>query len=173
MSHTGVRICAGAALAGALVLPGCSTTAPAPTPTSTTSVVTSETPSATTQTTITAAAPVLRNWFDLHVGDCLTELPQIDLGEVSVELVDCGQAHAAEVFLRAPLEVNTAVADVANRQCTAGFSRYTGRPAGGPYAVTYLIDSNQDRTSNNPYPSTVICLLQSSTGQPLTGSPRA
>jgi hypothetical protein len=38
--------------------------------------------------------------------------------------------------------------------------------------VTYLIDSGQDRTSNNPLPSTVICLLQSASGQPLTESAR-
>ena len=38
--------------------------------------------------------------------------------------------------------------------------------------MTYLIDSNQDRTSNNPLPSTVICLLQSANGHPLTGSAR-
>jgi hypothetical protein len=36
--------------------------------------------------------------------------------------------------------------------------------------MTYLIDSNQDRTSNNPLPSTVICLLQAADGGPLTGS---
>ena len=119
------------------------------------------------------AAPRARDWFDLQVGDCPSELPQIDLGVVSVGLVDCAAGHVAEVFLRAPLEVNTAIADVANRQCTAGFAKYTGRSVGGLYGVTYLIDSNQDRTSNNPYPSTVICLLQSASGAPLTGSPRA
>jgi hypothetical protein len=38
--------------------------------------------------------------------------------------------------------------------------------------MTYLIDSNQDRTSANPLPSTVICLLAASNGGPLTGSAR-
>jgi hypothetical protein len=38
--------------------------------------------------------------------------------------------------------------------------------------VSYLIDSNQDRTSNDPLPSTVICLLQAANGGPLTGSAR-
>ena len=46
------------------------------------------------------------------------------------------------------------------------------RAVPGSYAVTYLIDSNQDRTSNNPLPSTVICLLQSANVHPLTGSAR-
>lgn len=40
---------------------------------------------------------------------------------------------------------------------------------GSRYAITYLIDSNQDRTSANPTPSTVICLLQVGNGQALTG----
>jgi len=43
---------------------------------------------------------------------------------------------------------------------------------GGPLGVTYLIDSNQDRTSADPLPSTVICLIQASNGGPLTGSAR-
>ena len=38
--------------------------------------------------------------------------------------------------------------------------------------MTYLIDSNMDRTGATPMPSTVICLLQSANGQPLTGSVR-
>jgi hypothetical protein len=49
----------------------------------------------------------------------------------------------------------------------------TGGPsAGSPFAVTYLIDSEQDRTFNNPLPSTVICLLQDPGGQTLIGSAR-
>jgi hypothetical protein len=38
--------------------------------------------------------------------------------------------------------------------------------------MTYLIDSNQDRTTNNPTPSTAICFLQSADGGPLTKSAR-
>ena len=115
--------------------------------------------------------PDTHKWVDLQVGDCIAEVPAVDLGEVSVSLVDCAATHAAEVYLRAPVEVNAAIADVANRSCEAGVAEYTGRPLdGSPYAVTYLIDSNQDRTSNNPLPSTVICLLQSASGQPLTES---
>jgi hypothetical protein len=92
---------------------------------------------------------------------------------VTVTIVDCATAHGAEVYLRAAMEVNTAVADVANRKCDAGITQYTGRSRdGSPFAVTYLIDSNQDRTASNPTPSTVICLLQAANGQPLTGSAR-
>jgi hypothetical protein len=48
---------------------------------------------------------------------------------------------------------------------------FTGRAsAGSPYTITYMIDSDQDRTFNNPLPSTVICLLQGAQGQSLTGS---
>jgi len=137
----------------------------------------SATPTSTAATTAAAdaappptQAPRTRNWFDLDVGDCLTVLPRIDLGDVAVPVADCATPHAAEVFLRAPVEVNAAVADVADHKCAAGLSRYAGRSGSGPYSVTYLIDSNQDRTSNNPLPSTVICLLQSANGHPLTGS---
>jgi hypothetical protein len=117
--------------------------------------------------------PDTHKWVDLQVGDCIAEVPAVDLGEVSVSIVDCATAHAAEVYLRAPVEVDAAIADVANRVCAAGVPDYTGRPAdGSPYSVTYLIDSGQDRTSNNPLPSTVICLLQSASGQALTASAR-
>jgi hypothetical protein len=69
------------------------------------------------------------------------------------------------------MAVDTAIATVANRDCTAGLAPYAGESvAGGRYSITYLIDSNQDRTGADPAPSTVICLLQSANGQPLTGS---
>jgi len=151
----------------AAVLAACSTTTPAP---AVTAPVHSPEP-----TTVTAAAPApspapprTRNWFELEVGDCLTVLPQIDLGEVAVPLTDCAAPHAAQVFLRAPVEVNAAIAQVADRKCAAGLSSYTG--GSGRYSITYLIDSNQDRTANSPLPSTVICLLQTVDGRPLTGS---
>jgi hypothetical protein len=129
-------------------------------------------------TTAVAAPPEPRNprtekWIDLQVGDCLAELPPSDPSVVTVTIVDCATAHAAEVYLRGPLAVNTAIADVANRECAAGFSRYTRQSVeGSSLAVTYLIDSNQDRTSDNPAPSTVICLLRAANGQPLTESAR-
>lgn len=110
-------------------------------------------------------------WIDLQVGECVADLPPSDLSRVTVTVVDCGTAHLAEVYLRAPMAVDTATATVANRDCAAGFAPYIGQPVGGsPYSVTYLIDSNQDRTGANPAPSTVICLLQAANGQLLTGS---
>jgi hypothetical protein len=110
-------------------------------------------------------------WIDLQVGNCLADLPPPDLSRVTVTAVDCATAHLAEVYLRAPMAVDTAVADVANRDCAAGFAPYTGQSVeGSPYSITYLIDSNQDRTGANPTPSTVICLLQAANGQPLTRS---
>jgi hypothetical protein len=137
----------------------------------------------TDETTVTSTAtiapappaplePRAKDWFDLDVGDCMVDLPRVDLGEVSVGLIDCTKPHAGEVFLRAPVEVNDAIADVADRQCDAGVTEYTGRPRGDTYTVTYLIDSNQDRTSANPLPSTVICLLQAGDGRQLTESAR-
>lgn len=123
-----------------------------------------------------AASPVSSHtvkWIDLQVGDCVADLPPIDLSRVTVTVVDCATPHVAEVFLRAPLAVDKAVAIVANKDCNAGFAPYTGRSVdGSPFTVTFLIDSNQDRTGADPTPSTAICLLQSANGQPLTGSAR-
>jgi hypothetical protein len=158
------------------VLPGCG---PVATDTSIGTTSTKVSAVSTTPAPTVAAPPMplgpeTHKWVDLQVGDCIAEVPAVDLGAVAVSLVDCADAHAAEVYLRAPVEVNAAITDVANRACVAGFSEYTGHPVeGGPYAVTYLIDSNQDRTANNPLPSTVICLLQSASGRPLTGPARS
>jgi hypothetical protein len=115
----------------------------------------------------------MEKWIELQVGECLADPPPTDPSVVTVSAVDCAVAHAAEVYLRVDVEVDAAIADVADRECDAGFTRYTGQSvAGSPFVVSYLIDSNQDRTSANPLPSTVICVLQSSNGGPLTGSAR-
>ncbi len=139
-------------------------------------VATSTAPSTTAVTTPVVAAPQPTpatrtvNWFDLDVGDCLADPPPIeDPNAITVSVVDCSTPHQAEVYLRAPLAVNTAIPDVADRKCDDGFTRYTGEPVGsGTFAITYLIDSNQNRTSSNPEPSTVICLLQAAAGGALT-----
>ena len=119
-------------------------------------------------------APRTEKWIDLQVGDCLADAPPTDPAVVMVTLVDCSQPHLAEAFVRAPIPVDAALDGTANAQCEAGFVKYTGRAsAGSPYTVTYMIDSDQDRTFNNPLPSTVICLLEGAQGQSLTGSARA
>jgi hypothetical protein len=142
----------------------------------TAAIRTSMTPPAVTTTTAIAAPPNdprTEKWVDLEVGDCLAQVPASDLGEVTATIVDCAAAHRAEVYLRADVAVNAAISDVADRECGAGFSQYTGRSIDGSrFVVTYLIDSSQNRTSSNPAPSTVICLLQAANGQPLTGSAR-
>jgi hypothetical protein len=128
---------------------------------------------ATITATAAPAPPGSRTvkWIDLQVGDCTADLPPADLTRVTVTVVDCATAHLAEAYLRAPMTVDTAVTNVANKDCNAGFAPYTGQPvAGSPFSITYLIDSNQDRTRANPTPSTLICLLQGANGQPLTGS---
>jgi hypothetical protein len=145
---------------------GANDTAPPPAGTAATS------PTVTTTTTVAAPAaqgPQTKKWIDLQAGDCLADPPPVDPGVVVVSVVDCAIPHAAEVYLRTDVQVNAAVADVADRQCSAELTQYTG---GGPFAMTYLIDSNQDRTSANPLPSTVICVLEASNGGPLTGSAR-
>lgn len=112
-----------------------------------------------------------KKWINLQVGECVADLPPADLSRVTVTVVDCATSHLAEVYLRAPMAVDTAIATVANRDCAAGFAPYTGQPVDrGPYSITYLIDSNQDRTGADPTPSTLICLLQAANGQSLTGS---
>jgi hypothetical protein len=163
--------------ASVTVLSGCSAHAG----TSDTAPQTPPPSSAASEMTTTAAiapapatqAPRIEKWIDLAVGDCLAKLPPVDQSEVTVTVVDCATPHAAEMYLREPIKVNAAIADVADRQCAVGLSQYTGQPSNGSnYAVTYLIDSNQDRTSNNPYPSAVICLLQAKDGAPLSRSAR-
>lgn len=120
-----------------------------------------------------APGPHPERWIDLAAGECLSAAPPTDPGVVMVTVVDCATPHAAEVYQRAPVEVNAAVADVANRRCAEGLADYTGTPVdAGDYAMSYLIDSRQDRTSANPLPSTVICLLQAPDGAALTGSAR-
>jgi hypothetical protein len=136
---------------------------------------TTSAPSAAPAPTVAAPpmtlGPETHKWVDLKVGDCIAEVPAVDLGAVTVALVDCTAPHAAEVYQRSPLPLNAAVTEVANRECVAGLPDYIGVSFdASPYSVTYLIDSNQDRTSDNPLPSTVICLLQSSSGEPLVAS---
>jgi hypothetical protein len=167
-----------ASLSALTLLPACGADAghSATTSTRTTSATTAV--SAVTTTTAIAAplttqGPRTEKWIDLSVGECLADPPPSDPSVVTVTIVDCATAHQAEVYSRAAVGVNSAVADVANRECDAGLARYTGRPVdGSQYAITYLIDSNQDRTSANPAASTVICLLQAADGQPLTASAR-
>lgn len=126
----------------------------------------------TTTTTVATATPAsvspVQPWFNLQVGDCIDQVPAVDEGAVDVTLVDCSAPHRAEVYQRAPIPVDAAVTDVANRRCAEALTTYAQQPSG--YAVSYLIDSNQDRTANNPLPSTVICLLQDRAGATLTGS---
>lgn len=110
-------------------------------------------------------------WVDLQVGDCLNTPPPTDPSVVEVTLVDCSAPHIAEVFLRANVAVNDAVAGVADQQCAAGLTQYAG--PNSRYTSTYLIDSNMDRTGHTPLPSTVVCLLQSATGVSLNGSAKA
>jgi hypothetical protein len=165
-------ICAAGAVA---LLSACSSTGQTPVPATPNTTATTTTTTARPAVTTTPPPPAVRtkNWFDLDVGDCVAAIPAVDVGEVSSTVVDCAATHQAEVFLRSPTAVDTAIADVANRVCTDGVPAYTGGPAaGGLYVTTYLIDSNQDRTDHNPLPSTIICLLQAAGGGELTGTAR-
>lgn len=173
---TGIAI----TLATAAALAGCSATKPAATSTTASaSSTSSSSPSSSAATnqassTTTTQAPRTEKWIDLKVGDCLADAPPTDPAVVMVTVVDCSQPHLAEVFVRAPIPVDAALEGTANAQCESGFNQYTGRAsAGSPYTITYMIDSDQDRTFNNPLPSTVFCMLQGAQGQSLSGSARA
>lgn len=162
------------ALTASALLVGCSAKKPVAAPsTAPSSTATSSAPgtSQAAAPTSTTRAPRTEKWIDLKVGDCLADAPPTDPAVVMVTVVDCSQPHLAETFVRAPIPVDAAVDGTANAQCETGFVQYTGRAsAGSPYTITYMIDSDQDRTFNNPLPSTVICLLQGAQGQSLTGS---
>ncbi|TXH23372.1 MAG: hypothetical protein E6R06_15130 [Mycobacterium sp.] len=146
------------------------------TPSSSTS---SASPPTTTTAQLPSPVPIVpmkpnarqAKWVDLQVGDCLSTPPPTDPSVVEVTLVDCAAPHIAEVFLRANVAVNDAIAGVADQRCTAGLTAYAGQDS--RYTSTYLIDSNMDRTGHTPLPSTVICLLQSATGLSLNGSAKA
>lgn len=164
------------ALATTALLAGCAAEKPAES-TASSSTDASASQGATGSTAAPAPTPTqpprTEKWIALKPGDCLAEPPSDDPAVVTVTLVDCSQPHLAETFLRAPIPVDAALEGTANSQCEAGFVEYTGRAsAGGPFTISYLIDSHQDRTDNNPLPSTVICLLQGAQGQSLTGSAR-
>nr|WP_308215032.1 hypothetical protein [Mycolicibacterium arabiense] len=118
-----------------------------------------------------APAAVTKQWVDLAVGECVAEVPAVDVGIATVSVVDCATPHRAEVYLLAPVAVDAAIADVGDQACASGVDAYTGGGR-GDLSITYLIDSKQDRTGAIPLPSTVICLLQDAGGAPLTASVR-
>lgn len=139
----------------------------------TTPEIAAQIPSATTSPASTTISARSEKWIDLKAGDCLATPPSSDPAEVTVTVVDCATPHLAEVYLRANIPVDTAVTGTANQQCETGLLDYTGSPlSGSAYTISYLIDSEQDRTFNNPLPSTVICLLQGAQGQSFTASAR-
>ena len=159
---------------------GTVTTSASPTPTADSSPASTSTAPTPAEPTPTAPPPTappkaarMEKWIALKAGDCLAAPPSDDPAEVTVTIVDCATTHLAEAYLRADIPVDAAVTNNANQQCATGFTQYTGLVVNGsPYTISYLIDSEQDRTANNPLPSTVICLLQGAQGQSLTASAR-
>lgn len=157
------------------LLPACGQNAGNSGSTSTSRAAAATTTTATVAPLSPATGPRTEKWIDLGTGQCLADLPQIDLGAVTVTVVDCATPHTAEVYFRGPMWVDTTVPDVANRDCGKAFPDYAGRPLDGSgYTTTYLVDSDQDRTGDNPNtaPGTLICLLQRANGRALTGSAR-
>ena len=156
------------ALLGISWLTGCATP---PEETDATSSAAPDSPTPSTSQAIPPPAPaaVTKQWVDLTVGECIAEVPAVDVGVATVSVVDCASPHRAEVYLLAPVAVDAAIADVGDQACAAGVDVYTGGGR-GDLSITYLIDSKQDRTGAIPLPSTVICLLQDAEGASLTAS---
>ena len=89
-------------------------------------------------------------WIDLRAGECVTDLPPADGSRVNVTVVDCATAHLAEVYLRAPMAVDAAIATVANRNCAAGFAPYTGQSL---RAAGFRSPISSTRTKTAPAPT--------------------
>src|SRR6185312_5510940 len=83
-------------LVTALVLSACGGHATTPGPTTSTAPPTSSAPVAAPST---PSGPRTVKWVDLAVSECLAAIPQVDIGEVTADLVDCAVPHAAEVYL--------------------------------------------------------------------------
>ncbi len=170
-----VRLLWGLTLAGVAVLSACDTAADQA---GESSASRSAAPSTTTTTSVAApATTTAKKWIDLDVGDCLADPPPTDPSVVTVTVVGCTATHMSEVFFRGALTVNSAIPEVAGRECDAQFPKYTGQAVDASgLDVTYLVDSNQDRTTIDPTagpaPSTVICLLADANGRPLTAPAR-
>lgn len=49
------------------------------------------------------------------------------VGAATVTMADCAAPHLAEVFLRGPVAVDSAIGTVADRTCAAGVASYTGQ----------------------------------------------
>ena len=99
---------AAASLAVLTVLSACGANGPNAGQTSTSRTSTTTAATSASTTTAVAAPPATRSpqtekWIDLQLGDCLAELPPSDPSVVTVTVVDCLTAHAAEVYLRGPM----------------------------------------------------------------------
>ena len=167
------RVVAWGVFVPALLLASCGTDRQAAEATTSSPSTAPPPPPALSRSTEDPNPPEPTNWVELQAGQCLADPPPTDPLIVVVDVVDCSTPHSAEVYLRKSVPVNAAVTGVAEGECNRGLQSYSGKPlAGSPFSVTYLIDSEQDRTSSNPFPSSVICVLQNANGQPLTASAR-
>lgn len=92
---------------------------------------------------------------------------------VTVTMVSCTAATRSRFTPPWAGAGDAAGTSVADRGYATQFTRYTGQSeATSLFTVTYLVDSDRDRTVDNPEPSTVVYLLQAASGQPPTESAR-
>ena len=85
---------------------------------------------------------------------------------VLVTVVGCSGTASGRDVPAANIPVDAAVTDGQQLVRRRPHRLHRQRPAAGAdTTITYLVDSEQDRTSNNPYPAAVICPLQSADGR--------
>ena len=122
-------------------------------------------------TSTTAAA-------DLKVGDCFNNTYGTDANGDSVvnnSVVDCAQAHDAEVFLVfvVPPGPNgypgdEAIGTLQQSRCDAAFTTYVGKDSGlSSYTIDYLRPDINSWASGD---RTIDCLIEDGNGGQLTGS---
>jgi hypothetical protein len=150
----------------------------------TTVVPTTDTPTTEAPTTTEGAsagsgtASRLVRWENLNAGHCLVSLPS---GETvtTVEVVDCGAGHGAEIYWTGPVSASSSAMRgaeaAAEGQCRAQFLTYTGASVdGSPYQIAWVTAAppkvGQTPGLPNRSQSLLLCALSRSDGAQLTAS---
>jgi hypothetical protein len=124
------------------------------------------------------SASGLVRWENLNAGQCLVNMPS---GETvtTVEVVDCGAEHGAEIYWTGPVSASSSAmrgADAAAEgQCRAQFLTYTGGPVdGSPYQIAWVTAAPPKAGQTPGLPSRsqslLLCALSRSDGTKPTAS---
>lgn len=115
---------------------------------------------------------------DLKVGDCFNLTPSTDANGDNVNvntLIDCAQAHDAEVFLAFAVPVSPsgypgdeAIGTLQQSRCDAAFVTFVGKDPGlSSYTIDYI---RPDINTWSRGDRTIECLIEDANGGKLTGS---